>query len=97
MEKQNILLKALEHFGTEHQIVKSIEAFAMLNVELSRRCNEQGLRIHILSELAEASIRLNQMKLLFGENEVNCLAARKMDILANQITEERTTSFNGIA
>ena len=65
-----LLLRAIDHFGAEKQIMKAIEEMAELTTELARFRNNRGMAINILEELADVSIMVEQMCLIFGKELV---------------------------
>jgi hypothetical protein len=95
MQSEDLLIKAIEHYGKEHQIIKAIEEFSELNVELAKCHNQQGLRIHLLGEIADAAIMLEQMKLIFGANEVYGLMIQKLERLSSRINEDLSLRISG--
>ena len=90
-----ILEKAIEHYGEEHQIIKAIEELSELTTELARRANEQGLRIHLLNEIADASIMIEQLKMIFGEGLVDKLVTDKLNRLNDRIHEDEIAVLSG--
>lgn len=72
MEIMDIYKKALNIWGKEAQINVAIEEFAELIVELSkykRRINGTSF-IDISKEMADAEIMLEQLKIVFSNQEI---------------------------
>ena len=86
---KHILTEAITHYGEKHQIAKAIEEMAELTTELARRQNDQGLRIHLLNEIADASIMIDQLKLIFGEELVNNIMQDKLFRLKSRMDEDK--------
>ncbi len=75
----------LKKYGHDAQIVKAIEELAELQVVLAKFLNMNSLREPlafdaITNEIADALIMVNQMRILFGEaqvdNEIDCKLTR---------------------
>lgn len=62
-----ILEGAINHYGSDAQIVKAIEELGELIVELARYRNFLGNVQALREELADAFVMLNQMELIFGD------------------------------
>lgn len=92
IKSTEILMRAIEHYGVEHQVTQAIEELAEVIVELSKYKNNQGLRIHILRELADALIMLEQMAFIFGREEVHGLMNQKLEKLSAQMKDESQIS-----
>lgn len=62
-----ILEGAIRKFGVRHQVIVAIEEMSELQKELTKwlrgKCNPAGL----LEEMADVSIMLNQLQLIFGD------------------------------
>ncbi len=62
-----ILEGAIKKFGPGHQVIVAIEELSELQKELTKwlrgKCNHDGL----LEEMADVSIMLNQLELIFGD------------------------------
>lgn len=67
---REIIIKAIDHFGKESQISKAIEEMSELTCELARSQNNRSMNIKIIEEIADVSIMMNQLKLIFGEELV---------------------------
>ena len=61
---------ALDFWGITEQRLKAIEEFAELMVELAKRDSSVNNLKGIYEELADAEIMLEQMKIYFGQQEV---------------------------
>lgn len=88
MKHKTTYLKAIEHFGEERQVKKAIEELAELLTELAKHQNNKGLRIHLLSEIADASNMIEQLKIIFGEENIQNICDAKIEKLENRMQEE---------
>jgi hypothetical protein len=95
MHSHETLIKAIEHYGERNQITQAIEELGELIVQLAKCSNERGLRIHLLAEIADASIMLEQLKLIFGATEVQGLMIQKLERLDSRIKEEVSAALSG--
>lgn len=87
LEQKCVVLRAIDHFGTEHQIKKAIEEMGELTVELSRYLMdlEKGTRRTgkelIRGELADVMIMAEQLRIIFGQAEVDAAVEDKIKAL----------------
>jgi hypothetical protein len=95
MHSHEILIKAIEHYGERNQITQAIEELGELIVQLAKCSNERGLRIHLLAEIADASIMLEQLKLMFGANEVQGLMIQKLERLDSKMKDDISAGLSG--
>lgn len=96
MTDQSVILqKAIDHYGEDHQVNKTIEELAELIVQLAKRQNEQGLRIHLLEEIADASIMIDQTKIIFGKDLIESIITEKLHRLRERINEDEMSLVSG--
>ena len=76
-----LLEKAISHFGCQRQITKAIEEMGELTVDLARYLNGKGMMVNLLGEIADASIMIEQLKLIFGKELVDSHIALKLQRL----------------
>lgn len=86
MEKE--INDAVETFGNTSQIAKAIEEMAELITELARYQNNKAMNVNIIEEIADVSIMIDQLKLIFGPNSVECLRATKIRRLRSTIANK---------
>ena len=80
-EQNKICLRAVDHFGVEHQKRKAIEELGELICELSREQDRRTDREHILEELADVIIMCEQLRLIYGGKETDAWIDRKLERL----------------
>ncbi len=69
-ERRAVYEAAIDHYGVEHQIWKAVEEMSELIKELAKRQDEGGTTHEALvDELADATVMLEQLRLLFGVNK----------------------------
>lgn len=86
-ERQNVYRKALNQFGAAAQVIVAIEEMSEVTKELCKLQRGLGDREHLAEEIADATIMLEQMRMLFN---VNTLVCTKMDEKISRL-ERRVT------
>ena len=66
MRKEEILKKAIEHYGKKNQIVKAIEELSELQKELCTYLLNHNNQNALAEEIADVSIMLEQCKIIFS-------------------------------
>ena len=67
MECDAVLRKAIDAYGKESQIKMMIEGMSELTKELCKCFRGEADTDHILEEMADVQIMLDQMKMIFGD------------------------------
>jgi len=80
-DKKRVCLRAVDHFGVEHQKRKAIEELGELICELSREQDHRTNREHIQEELADVIIMCEQLRLIYGGKETDAWIDRKLERL----------------
>lgn len=62
-----ILEGAIKKFDRRHQVIVAIEEMAELQKELTKWLRSKGNAAGLLEEMADVSIMLNQLQLIFGD------------------------------
>ena len=89
--KNKICREAIERFGVNTQMVKAIEEFSELQKALAKFINRQyvektdkELIDDIIDEIADCSIMLRQMTIIFADEEtISRIEDKKLDRLKN--------------
>lgn len=63
--ERKIFLAAIDKFGVENQCIVAIEELSELQKELTKMLRGDGIRLHIVEEIADVEIMLDQLKLWF--------------------------------
>ena len=66
MNREEILRKAIETYGKDSQAKMMIEEMSELTKELCKLFRGEGDTGHILQEMADVQIMLDQMRMIFG-------------------------------
>lgn len=75
-QRVQVYTKALSHFGKANQLVVALEELSEAQKEICKFLRGLGDRDHLAEEIADATIVLEQMRYIFGVNDLVC---EKMD------------------
>ncbi len=90
-QERRVFERALEHYGPELQTTVLVEEMAELQKELCKYRRGRANYDHIAEEIADVSIMLDQMKLLFQcGGAVQAWRLEKVRRLAERIAEEES-------
>ena len=67
MDREAVLRKAIDTSGEESQMKMMIEEMSELTKELCKLFRGEAETGHILEEMADVQIMLDQMKMIFGD------------------------------
>lgn len=81
--ERNIFEGAIYKYGEEAQINMLIEEMAELTIALSHY--KRGRKNNVTEEIADVQICLNQIKIIFGETEVDINSVSKLHRLKEMI------------
>lgn len=96
VRERNILQRAIDVFGSEHQQLIAIEEMSELQKELCKRYRGMGSRDHIIEEIADVQIMLDQLMLIFGcRDEVKNWMTLKMLRLEDRIDDFKKKRAEG--
>lgn len=98
-----IFQEALDHFGLDDQILKTVEELAELQKELIKfffvhraaqdddryRADADSVAKRVREEIADVKVMLAQMSCLFGEAEIELVTYRTIESLKNRIRKEK--------
>lgn len=76
--------KALLHYGEENQLVVALEELSEVQKEICKFLRGFGNAGHLAEEIADATIMLEQVRLIFGMNEMVC---QEMDRKVKRLEE----------
>jgi NTP pyrophosphatase (non-canonical NTP hydrolase) len=80
-------LRAIDHFGIQHQEAKLLEELGELIVEISREDDGRSSGDSIREELADVIIMCEQMRTVYGAAKVDKWIERKLARLEGMIKE----------
>ena len=81
---EEILKKAIEHYGKEHQLGVAQEELSELVTAISHY--KRGREHNVAEEIADVEIMLSQLKIIFNcTDEVEEWKEKKVERLANRI------------
>jgi hypothetical protein len=76
--------KALLHYGEENQLVVALEELSECQKEICKFLRGFGNAGHLAEEIADAAIMLEQVRLIYGLNNLVC---QKMDEKIKRLEE----------
>ena len=88
MEKEEIkslLQAAVERYGISHQIRMAIEEMAELIDALMKRTRARRTDADVITEIADVTIMMKQLMLIFGESAVRDEIDRKLNRLKERM------------
>ncbi len=94
-DKKQILQKALKTWGTNAQILIAIEEMSELTKALLKNINRgKDNRDHILEELSDVLITLEQIQMIYGftQEEINGAICKKMEKVSKRLPTEEIPS-----
>lgn len=86
---EELYQRALEKWGEEAQIDKSMEESAELIAALAKRMNGFATEQDVIDEIADMSVMVKQLRLMFGPDEVDAQVAREKERLERMLEGDR--------
>lgn len=83
--QRKICLRAIDHYGINHQEEKAKEELAELLTELSRLQDGRTTKEKIVGELADVLVMCEQLRLIFGASDVDKAVDYKLTRLVRRI------------
>ena len=87
MNEREVYLKALNKWGTEPQCKMAIEEMAELTNALMKYDRERNTVEDIIEEIADVTIMMRQMALIFGEEAVSKQIDYKLNRLSDRLNK----------
>ena len=75
-QRVQVYAKALAHFGKANQLVVALEELSECQKEICKTMRGSSNLDHLAEEIADAAIMLEQVRMIFGLNDLVC---EKMD------------------
>lgn len=89
INKKDVYNKAKQIYGIDGQVIKAIEELAELQKELCKFILEDGNTAHIIEEIADVKIMIEQLELIFEcKAAVKKVKAEKIQRLSDWLDEE---------
>ena len=86
MTRDEILKKALQHYGANSQRIVAIEEMSELTKELCKVSRGEENAAHIAEEIADVRIMLDQMEILFDcRKQVELMESEKLERLLKRM------------
>lgn len=95
MHPNEVLIKAIQTYGREHQISKAIEEMAELTNELAKSIDKRTTTERVIDEIADVRIMIGQLEYMYGAERVDNRYIEKVRRLERMIKddERRTNSI----
>ena len=77
-DQKRICLRAVDHYGVEHQYWKAVEEMGELIVEIARRQDQRTTKEHLQEELADVMVMTEQLRMILGKDETDSWVDRKL-------------------
>lgn len=87
-EQRQVCLRAIDHYGVEHQKRKAAEELGELIVELAREQDGRSSGAGIREEIADCIIMLEQLRWIYCPEQVDAWIRRKLDRLVGRMRGE---------
>lgn len=89
-ERVKVYEEAARVFGTGTQMIVALEELAEVQKEICKVMRGEGSTLHLAEEVADATIMLEQIRLVFGINAEVCkVMDEKVARLAGRIADKR--------
>lgn len=90
VERAQVYAQALDSFGTSAQLVVAIEELSEIQKEIGKALRGQVNLPHLAEEIADATIMLEQIRLIFDINDEVCdMMDAKVERLQQRIREHK--------
>jgi hypothetical protein len=95
VEMESIYQRAINKFGRNNQVLKSIEELSELTIELSRKLSGMANDTLICGEIADVEIMISQLRWIFDSAVIDAYKKLKLERLQklidpNAIPPQRT-------
>jgi NTP pyrophosphatase (non-canonical NTP hydrolase) len=80
-DESRICLRAIDHWGVEHQKGKAVEEMGELIVELAREQDVRSDRDRVREELADVIVMCEQLRIIYGYEDVGKWITKKLQRL----------------
>ena len=95
-EQADILKKSIEHNGTETELVIIMEELSELIQQVSKRYRGKNYAMHLLEEMADVYICLEELKLITGisNDDIEAAMSVKFERIRNDIQKSSLPDFD---
>ena len=87
MHPNEVIIKAVQTYGREHQITKAIEEMAELMNELAKSQDKRTTTEKVIDEIADVKIMLKQLEYIYGQFKVEKRFMEKIKRLEVMLNE----------
>ena len=93
--RPSVLRMAIDHYGEQHQKLKTIEELGELQTELAREQDNRTTPKKVITEIADVMLMIEQLVLIYGLDAVKAEFERKKNRLYRKILKEQEQKRNG--
>ena len=95
-EQADILKKSIEHNGTETELVIIMEELSELIQQVSKKYRGKNYAMHLLEEMADVYICLEELKLIAGisNDDIEAAMSVKFERIRNDIQKSSLPDFD---
>lgn len=95
-EQADILKKSIEHNGTETELVIIMEELSELIQQVSKRYRGKNYAMHLLEEMADVYICLDELKLMTGitDHDIEVAMSVKFERIRDSIQKGGSQGFD---
>lgn len=87
-EREKLYKQCIDKWGADDQIMMMLEEMAELANALCKSYRGRGTVDAITTEIADVTIMVEQLRLIFGKDNVDKEIERKLDRLANRLQKQ---------
>ena len=97
MTREEILSKALRHYGIKPQMIQATEELGELIQAIAKLVNERGTVENLAEEIADVRIMLDQIEMaLMLEEQTRRIEGEKLVRLARRMEDDKGTVSHGM-
>ncbi len=94
-DAKRICLRAVDHYGVEHQYWKAVEELGELIVEIARRQDRRTTQEKLREELADVMVMCEQLRIICGAKETDSWIDRKLGRLRSMMRLPKRRAEDG--
>ena len=96
-QRAEVYTKAFEIYGKDKQCIVALEELSECQKEICKHLRGNGNMDHLAEEVADATICLEQVRLMFGLNDMVCEKMdEKVKRLINRMVQDVAAYLDGI-
>lgn len=85
----NLYLETINTFGLPNQIEKALEELSELTLALHHYKEGKIERVAVIEEIADVTIMMEQLTIIFGKDQVDFIKKNKLDRLLKLVQDKK--------